>query len=196
MARPTLAIYGGSFNPPANHHLADAWISTNYYPMTYIVPCGDRADKRGTNATPVNHRENMVRLAFAGIPGTAIILDDLRRKMFTPAYELEQRYAALGHTVIHIIGSDLIRGGAKRNAQIFGWFRGPEVWETLRFGVIQIQGEPFDMKDLPPHGMLLGVNPSASSTDIRARVARGEPIGTLVPPDVAVYIAAHGLYRS
>jgi nicotinic acid mononucleotide adenylyltransferase len=35
-----------------------------------------------------------------------------------------------------------------------------------------------------------------SSRDIRARVARGEPIGELVPPAVAELIESLGLYRS
>ena len=34
-----------------------------------------------------------------------------------------------------------------------------------------------------------------SSTDIRRRVAEGNPIDYLVPPGVASYIAKHGLYR-
>lgn len=35
-----------------------------------------------------------------------------------------------------------------------------------------------------------------SSSDVRARVARGEPIAELVAPAVAEYIAEHGLYRA
>jgi len=33
-----------------------------------------------------------------------------------------------------------------------------------------------------------------SASEIRARVARGEDIGALVPPAVAHYVARHGLY--
>ena len=46
------------------------------------------------------------------------------------------------------------------------------------------QVEPFT---IPAHDV--------SSTAVRERVARGEPIDGLVPPDVATYIAEHGLYR-
>jgi nicotinate-nucleotide adenylyltransferase len=42
--------------------------------------------------------------------------------------------------------------------------------------------------DLPPI--------DASSSDIRRRVAAGEPIDGLVAPAVAAYIAEHGLYRA
>jgi nicotinate-nucleotide adenylyltransferase len=34
-----------------------------------------------------------------------------------------------------------------------------------------------------------------SATDIRRRVARGQPISELVPPRVADYIETRGLYR-
>jgi nicotinate-nucleotide adenylyltransferase len=43
----------------------------------------------------------------------------------------------------------------------------------------------FDIPELP-----------ISSSDIRARVARGEPVDALVPPAVAELIVARGLYRS
>jgi nicotinate-nucleotide adenylyltransferase len=35
-----------------------------------------------------------------------------------------------------------------------------------------------------------------SASDIRARVAAGLDIATLVPPRVAAYIHQHGLYRA
>ena len=38
-------------------------------------------------------------------------------------------------------------------------------------------------------------SPPISSSDVRARVARGEPIDDLVPPAVARLIEAQGLYR-
>ena len=44
--------------------------------------------------------------------------------------------------------------------------------------------EPFE---IPAHDV--------SSTRIRERVRRGEPIDGLVVPEVASYIAEHGLYR-
>jgi nicotinic acid mononucleotide adenylyltransferase len=34
-----------------------------------------------------------------------------------------------------------------------------------------------------------------SSSDLRARAARGEDLSPFVPPAVANYIARHGLYR-
>ena len=37
--------------------------------------------------------------------------------------------------------------------------------------------------------------PDVSSTEVRARVRRGEPIDRLVPAKVADYIEAHALYR-
>jgi nicotinate-nucleotide adenylyltransferase len=43
---------------------------------------------------------------------------------------------------------------------------------------------------------LTGTPPEVSATDIRRRAAAGEPIVDLVPPEIAAYIAAHGLYRS
>ena len=35
-----------------------------------------------------------------------------------------------------------------------------------------------------------------SSTEIRAALQAGKPVDTMVPPAVAAYIEAHGLYRT
>ena len=68
--------------------------------------------------------------------------------------------------------------------------------ELARLGVAARPGyaPPVDNSDrielfeLEPHDV--------SSSEIRARVRRGEPIDGLVVPAVAAYIAEHGLYRS
>jgi nicotinate-nucleotide adenylyltransferase len=44
----------------------------------------------------------------------------------------------------------------------------------------------------PAHGVIL---PGISSTDIRGRIARSEPVDHLLPAPVWRYIEQHGLYR-
>ena len=49
----------------------------------------------------------------------------------------------------------------------------------------------------PERVLFFELEPSpVSSTDVRARVRRGEPIDGLVPPAVAALIAELGLYRA
>ena len=51
-----------------------------------------------------------------------------------------------------------------------------------------------DATAAPAVFLIDAVTPDISSTDIRARMARGEPLTGLVPPNVAVYITDHRLY--
>jgi nicotinate-nucleotide adenylyltransferase len=67
------------------------------------------------------------------------------------------------------------------------------VLELARLGVAARPGHPppaathrIEVFELAPHDV--------SSTEIRARVARGEPLDGLVAPAVSAYIAEHGLY--
>ena len=67
--------------------------------------------------------------------------------------------------------------------------------ELARLGVATRPGyaarararDRIEVFELEPHPV--------SSTEIRERVRRGEPIDGLVVPAVAAYIAEHGLYR-
>ena len=87
------------------------------------------------------------------------------------------------------MGSDVAR-------QLDTWHRPDVVRSLTRMVVYERPGSvgarppagwPFELVDLP----LLDV----SSTDIRDRVRRGEPIDGLVPPSVADIVRRRGLYR-
>ena len=82
--------------------------------------------------------------------------------------------------------------GADQHAQLPTWHRPEEVRRLARIAVFERPGYPAGdaaVKKIPFATM------PVSASDIRARVARGEDISSLVPPAVANYIAAHGLYR-
>lgn len=59
-----------------------------------------------------------------------------------------------------------------------------------------LRARPVLGRGLPTRVFLLDVaTPDVSSTEVRARARVGLPIVDLVPPEVAQYIATHGLYR-
>jgi len=162
---------------------------------TRIVPCGPRKDKPTSGLISEAHRQQMADLAFRGIPRATIVSDDLEAALFTTTSGLIHLFQTSGFDPVIIVGSDLIRGGKRREAEIFRWYNGTTVWNKARFGVIRIEGQPFNWDDLPPLATVIGTSKIASSTEIRRRVAAGAPISDLVPPDVAAYIAQHNLYR-
>ena len=75
----------------------------------------------------------------------------------------------------------------------FGQWRDPQ--EVARLATPAVFARPgFRLEEKAVKQLSLPAMP-VSASDIRARIARGESIASLVPPAVADYIAQHGLYR-
>jgi nicotinate-nucleotide adenylyltransferase len=93
--------------------------------------------------------------------------------------------------------------GADEFCDFLSWKEPNEVLELARLGVATRPGFPrerldrvLERLDLPDRVSFFEIAPvAASSTEIRARVARGEGVDDLVPPAVSAEIARLGLYR-
>jgi nicotinate-nucleotide adenylyltransferase len=133
------------------------------------------------------HRVAMLRLALH---------DDV-------AYEIDARElapGASGYTVDTLRELRLEHGadteiwmlmGADQYTKLGTWHRPDDVKRLARIGVFARPGSALD-KGVP----LIPMEPmKISSSDVRARVARGEDIAALVPPAVANYIDRERLYR-
>ena len=80
--------------------------------------------------------------------------------------------------------------GADQFAKLDAWYRPDDVKKLAKIAVFARPGVQLSGK-----AHLIPMQPMAiSSSDIRARVGRGEDISALVPPAVANYVAAHRLY--
>lgn len=189
-----LVIFGGSFNPPGNHHRAIAEALAGEFDDVVVVPCGPRDDKPAVDVEPI-YRATMVDMAFRGIPRVRVELFDLESKSFTRAIELEKKFSGQGE-VWHLIGTDLIRGGAKGESLIQKeWAQGATLWKNSRFVVAQRPGFTFDTKDLPPHHSILKLREEGSSSRLRDWIFHGKSIEGMVAKDVLSYIQRHELYR-
>jgi len=82
--------------------------------------------------------------------------------------------------------------GGDQYAALATWRRPDEVKKLARIAVFARPGFKLAGKDAESVTM----KPmSISASEIRARVARGEPLAGMVPPAVAGYITQHNLYR-
>jgi nicotinate-nucleotide adenylyltransferase len=173
------AIFGGRFDPPHVGHLAlaraaCAQLAIGTLHVTVIV---DAAHKP-THA-PAAHRLAMARLTFAEL-GAVVQLEAHR-------YTVDALEAYGFDDPIFLVGADQL-------AALPTWKEPERVLELARLGVAARPGyePPVDVSDrielfeLEPHDV--------SSSAIRGRVARGEPVDGLVVPSVAAYIAEHALY--
>lgn len=190
-----LALMGGSFNPPALHHRALAAQLAEEFDLVVVVPCGPRPDKPATNEVPPTYRAAMADLTFGALSKVRVDLFDLEAGHFTPAIELDRRYAAEGE-VWHVVGPNLIRGGQfGRSTVQTDWHDGQRLWNEARFIVYAGPDRTIDPADLPPHGKLLRVAEDGVDLAIRSRVFHRDKVDGLVDARVAGFIERHGLYR-
>jgi nicotinate-nucleotide adenylyltransferase len=193
---PRVGIFGGSFDPVHNAHVALAQQALDQLALDEVIwmPAGQPWQKRRALA-PVAHREAMVALAIEGEP------------RFTLS-RIETRRTGPSYTVDTVRELDLLRPGTHWHLLIgadqYAAFHTWHGWQELLGRVtLAVAGRdavaaatPADpaVPRLPHETVSLPTMP-VSSTDIRTRVARGEPIDGLAPAAVARYIARHHLYR-
>ncbi len=192
---PRIAVFGGSFNPPGIHHRRITEALSEQFEEVVVFPCGPRPDKPSTAEVDPVFRATMADLCFADLPRVEVCLDDLEQGHFTRTHELQERYATKGE-VWHVIGSDLVAGGANRHSFIHRvWQHAEELWQTLNFIVIARPGFEIRPADLPPKSRVMPLDIPGSSSVVREHIFHRESIGHLVPPVISDYIDRYGLYR-
>ena len=171
-------LLGGAFDPPHNGHvaLADAAEAALGLDELVVVVVADPGHKH--THCPAERRLELARLAF---PGREVVLDHHARTvdMLRDGPWIEP---------VFLIGAD-------EYLDFPNWKEPDEVLRLARLGVATRPGYP--LPEAPPGRVLFfEIEPvPVSSREIRARVARGEPIDGLVPPAVAAAIGGLGLYR-
>jgi len=176
-------ILGGTFDPVHNAHLAMARAALAVLGLARVVfmPTG-ATHYRAPAAASGAQRAAMLRLATAGEPRFAV--DERELDPAHSGYTVDT-LARLGYRPVLLMGTDQY---AKRES----WHRWPEVARRADVAVFARPGWHAVLGE----AKLVPLEPMAvSASDIRARVARAEPIDDLVPPAVAGYIRREGLYR-
>jgi nicotinate-nucleotide adenylyltransferase len=140
----------------------------------------------GKALAPFAERVRMCRLAVQGIAGVKVSTaerelrgDPLCGKTVRTLEWLRERHPRTRFALV--VGTDILPETPK-------WYRWDRVGELARIVVVGRQGYP---GGAPPGAPLL---PAVSSTEIRARLARGEDVAGLVPRAVADHARARGLY--
>ncbi len=200
MERQKIILFGGTFDPPHNGHmtlLAGA-IEVVGPDLVIVEPSGTPPHKRAGD-TPARHRMAMCECFRSLFDGLLIDDTEIRRagKSYTidTVRAMNERFPDA--QLYFPMGSDMLL-----------WFRNWASYEELLRRVVIVAqlraGEDAGPMRAYAEGLraeggrvLLASAPvfPVSSTELRARAARGEPLDGLVPESVAAYIAVHGLYR-
>ena len=189
-------LFGGAFDPPHYGHLdlVDGAVAHFGLERVLVIPTGVAPHK--AIETPAEVRYRLAEAAFAGRPHVELSRWELERG--EPSYTVDTtRWACETYgDVIFLVGADQF-------AKLATWREPDEVLRLARLGVATRPGYEHEELDRalahladPSRVELFEIEPNpVSSTEVRARVARGESVDGLVPPPVADLIEQLGLYR-
>jgi nicotinate-nucleotide adenylyltransferase len=175
-----IGILGGTFDPPHKGHVALAEAAREQLPIDdLVVLVAEHPGHRGVIADA----ETRLKLAQAAFPGRDVRLDP---HPFTAEAVKGGRF---GEDALFVVGAD-------QAAEFDRWKDPDEVLKWVKLAVGTRAG--FPMPDLTRYGDRIVPfeldSPEVSSSEVRERVAAGEPIDDLVPPAVARLIEEERLY--
>jgi nicotinate-nucleotide adenylyltransferase len=188
-----IGLFGGSFDPVHNAHLALAMHALDELALHELlwVPTGQAWHKAHELSAAV-HRKSMLQLAIAVQPRSRLECIELRRP--GPSYTLDtvnELQATRGAAEwFLIIGQDQFAG-------LHTWHGYAELLTRVTLAVAlraQTQATADARVMAAPRRELRMPLLDISSSEVRGRVAAGRDIGALVPPAVAQYIHRHCLY--
>jgi len=191
-----IGIFGGSFDPVHNGHIAAAKAAreTAGLSAVFFVPAFVSPLKVGQMNAGGSHRLSMIRLAIAEEPTFQFSDYELRRPGGASFTIDTIRYFVKKNpkdSISFIMGADSL-------ATFPHW---KNVYEILRLCEIIVIARPGnEIGELMPGGKFTIVRDfthPASSTEIRRRFAAGEAVGPeLIHPEVADFIRIRKLYNS
>lgn len=213
-AQPLHVLYGGTFDPVHDGHLGIARHASDALDAEIrLMPAADPPHKGPTHAD-AEQRAEMLRLAIDGQARLQLDLRELERD--GPSYTVDTLRALRGEVGLAqpwaiLVGADSFRA-------LDSWSRWRELFELAHIVVAQRPGNGLD--DALPEavaaaatgrwaasaqelhacaaGRILVLRQPLfpqSASELRRRIAAGEPWRDWVPPAVARYIDRHGLYR-
>jgi nicotinate-nucleotide adenylyltransferase len=178
----SLAVYGGSFDPPhLGHTLVCAYVlAACPVDRLVVVPVGQHPFAK--SVSPFEDRLRMCELAFRDL--RRLEVSGIEHELPGPSLTLNTLVALqTGHPDARlrlVIGSDLL-------PETQHWWKFEEVRAIAPLIVVQREGHPTPDGLGPPL-------PDISSTLVRERLRAGQRTDGLLDPQVAAYARAHRLY--
>ena len=182
-----VGLFGGAFDPPHLGHVAVARSAKNELDLLrFVVLVAERPAHKDV-LLPAQTRLDLARAAF---PDDEVRLDPYPRTV-------DLLRAEQFDDPVFVIGADQF-------ADFLSWREPNEVLELTRLAVATRPGFPRERLESvlaqlehPERVVFFEIEPNpVASRDVRARVAAGEPLDGLVPPEVERLIRERGLYHT
>ena len=191
MNKRCVAIFGGSFDPIHNGHLALAGevLGRGLATEVWFMVTPQNPHKQGSALSDEQLRLRMVQLAVEGMDGARAC--DFEFALPRPSYTLNT-FTALDEAYPDCCFSLLI--GADNWEKFDRWYKGDEI--LSRYGIIVYPRGSESEPPLPQGVQWLPAKlHNVSSTMVRVAVAAGDDISSLVPPAVAAFIKENKMYE-
>lgn len=200
--RRRIGIYGGTFDPIHNGHLAIAsevaW-QLQLDEVLFVV-AGKQPLKQQGHQASAEQRLAMVELACADEALFQVSAIELQRPppsySFDTITELRQVYGP-NADLWFVMGADAL-------AELHRWYKAAELIRLVRLAVVERPNASYDLAKLEATlpGISERIDPiegpqlDIASSDLRARHAKGQPIRYQLPEAVLAYIKDHKLYQA
>lgn len=196
-----IALFGGTFDPVHNGHLAVARAAADRFGLDRVlfIPSGRPPHKDREPQAAYEHRYRMTELACQADPRfQASRLEDPRLLGGSKTYSIDTIERVRGELspsdkLYFLIGQDAFD-------ELSIWHRLADVIDNIEF---LVASRPHGPSPIPRQGLaaqarfqpLEDVDVPVSATDVRRRCAQGMELQGSVPDAVAGYIRRHRLYQ-
>jgi len=185
-----LAIFGGTFDPIHDAHLAVARVAADRFQLDKVlfVPAAHPPHKSGATNASYEDRVRMAELACAGEPRFEVsrLEEGTARSYSVDTIEKVRATLGPGDHLYFVIGADAF-------AEIRTWHRWQDVARGVRFLVVSRPGHAYEVPAGVAAERIDRLDLPFSSSEIRRLLASGaHPEG--LPPAVLEYATRRRLY--
>ena len=196
-----VGIYGGTFAPIHNGHVASAKAFMEQMKLDYlfIIPTGTPPHKQMDYSDDPLFRLKMCELAFADTDGVIVSDCEIKRGGKSYTYDTLVEFSRPDTRLFFMCGTDMVLTFDK-------WYRFEDIIKLCYPVYVRRENDPIMTKRIVDkiteyynkYGVMfrrIVTEPTElSSTQIRKRVSEGKDISSLVPPAVAEFIKQNRLY--
>lgn len=196
-----IGIYGGTFAPPHEGHVAAAkeFLRQMQLDLLYIIPAAIPPHKQIDASDDPGRRLEMCRLAFAGIRGALVSDMEIARGGKSYTVDTLRALSAPDRRLFLLMGTDMM-------LTLDEWRQPEEIFRLCYPVYIRREEDPANDARiveknnlyLQKYGKIVRKLPAdvieISSTEIRRRAAAGESLSGVVPGAVETYIRENHLY--